>query len=80
MPTKTPQIGRRRFIIGGLAAAGGLITPAAGQTPLRARTPAQTEGPFYPTTMPADTDNDLVVVRGTDRRARKARSPMSRAD
>jgi protocatechuate 3,4-dioxygenase, beta subunit len=69
MPTRTPLIGRRRFIVGGLAAAGGLITPAAGQTPMRARTPAQTEGPFYPTTMPADTDNDLVVLRGTQARA-----------
>ena len=27
-------------------------------------TPNQTEGPFYPTTFPADMDNDLVQVRG----------------
>jgi protocatechuate 3,4-dioxygenase, beta subunit len=27
-------------------------------------TPSQTEGPFYPTALPADTDNDLVQVRG----------------
>src|ERR1700704_4816084 len=27
-------------------------------------TPAQTEGPFYPTAFPADMDNDLVQVRG----------------
>ena len=27
-------------------------------------TPAQTEGPFYPVAFPADTDNDLVQVRG----------------
>jgi protocatechuate 3,4-dioxygenase, beta subunit len=26
------------------------------------RTPAQTEGPFYPTRLPLDTDNDLIVV------------------
>jgi protocatechuate 3,4-dioxygenase, beta subunit len=26
------------------------------------RTPLQTEGPFYPTTLPLDTDNDLIVV------------------
>jgi protocatechuate 3,4-dioxygenase, beta subunit len=67
MPQPTPQLGRRRFILGGLAAAGGLITPANAQA--RARTPAQTEGPFYPTTMPADIDNDLVVVRGSAARA-----------
>src|SRR5262245_2026324 len=26
------------------------------------RTPAQTEGPFYPDKLPLDTDNDLIVV------------------
>lgn len=26
------------------------------------RTPAQTEGPFYPNTLPLDTDNDLILV------------------
>jgi protocatechuate 3,4-dioxygenase beta subunit len=30
----------------------------------RAATPAQTEGPFYPTSFPTDSDNDLVQVRG----------------
>jgi protocatechuate 3,4-dioxygenase beta subunit len=29
-----------------------------------AATPQQTEGPFYPTSFPADMDNDLVQVRG----------------
>ncbi|MGE3313997.1 MAG: intradiol ring-cleavage dioxygenase [Planctomycetaceae bacterium] len=27
-----------------------------------ARTPAQTEGPFYPDKLPLDTDNDLIVI------------------
>ncbi|MBA4063698.1 MAG: intradiol ring-cleavage dioxygenase [Isosphaera sp.] len=27
-----------------------------------ARTPSQTEGPFYPTKLPLDTDNDLIVI------------------
>ena len=27
-----------------------------------ALTPAQTEGPFYPDTLPLDTDNDLIVI------------------
>jgi protocatechuate 3,4-dioxygenase beta subunit len=27
-----------------------------------ARTPQQTEGPFYPTKLPLDTDNDLIVL------------------
>ena len=26
------------------------------------RTPAQTEGPFYPNHLPLDTDNDLLVI------------------
>src|SRR5262249_6316500 len=30
--------------------------------PERVRTPAQTEGPFYPTKLPVDTDNDLLLV------------------
>jgi protocatechuate 3,4-dioxygenase beta subunit len=29
------------------------------------RTPAQTEGPFYPDKLPLDTDNDLIVVNDT---------------
>jgi protocatechuate 3,4-dioxygenase beta subunit len=28
----------------------------------RVRTPAQTEGPFYPDKLPLDTDNDLIVI------------------
>ena len=26
------------------------------------RTPAQTDGPFYPNKLPLDTDNDLIVI------------------
>src|SRR5262244_3417945 len=29
------------------------------------RTPAQTEGPFYPDKLPLDTDNDLIVINDT---------------
>lgn len=32
-------------------------------------TPSQTEGPFYPTEIPADSDNDLVQVHGSPARA-----------
>ena len=35
----------------------------------RVATPAQTEGPFYPVAFPADSDNDLVQVRGQAARA-----------
>jgi protocatechuate 3,4-dioxygenase beta subunit len=43
--------------------------PGTADAQQRSRTPAQTEGPFYPTTRPADIDNDLVVVRGSEARA-----------
>lgn len=48
-----------------LAGAGASLLPLgpAGAAGLIA-TPQQTEGPFYPTAFPADTDNDLVQVRG----------------
>ena len=42
-----------------------LWRPAQAQTP-RALTPAQTEGPFYPTAYPSDSDFDLLVQ--SDRR------------
>ncbi len=50
----------RRSFLGGLAL-GALALRAAYADDL-ARTPAQTEGPFYPDTLPLDTDNDLIVV------------------
>lgn len=53
-----------------------LTGAAASLLPLRSTlaagliaTPAQTEGPFYPTAFPADMDNDLVQVRGQAARA-----------
>ena len=53
---------RRRFL-GGLAAAGGvLLTAPAAFADELVRTPAQTEGPFYPNKLPLDTDNDLLIV------------------
>jgi len=53
-----------------LLAGAPLLLPAVarGQTLLTA-TPAQTEGPFYPASLPADFDNDLVQVRGQAARA-----------
>ncbi len=66
----TPTIGRRRFVAGGLAAAGTLILPAglAAEGGLVA-TPRTTAGPFYPVKFPADVDSDLVVLRGSAARA-----------
>ena len=67
----TPELGRRRFVTGGLAAAGmvGLNAGASAQQRGLVATPAQTAGPFYPVSFPADTDNDLVLLRGSAARA-----------
>jgi protocatechuate 3,4-dioxygenase beta subunit len=53
----------RRLVLGslGAATAGGLLRPAAA---VLAPTPRQTKGPFYPLTLPLDSDNDLVRVAG----------------
>lgn len=60
----------RRQALAGLVAAGAtLLLPvprkrlAAAQLPL---TPPQTAGPFYPDTLPLDSDNDLVQIAGRD--------------
>lgn len=54
---------RRRFLAG-LAA--GMAAAAAGPSYAAALvvTPRQSEGPFYPTDLPLDRDNDLVKVAG----------------
>ena len=52
----------RRAFVGGIAAvSSALFIPGAFADELT-RTPAQTEGPFYPDKLPLDTDNDLIVV------------------
>ena len=50
---------RRRLFLGALACA---AYPALAQGLVR--TPAQTEGPFYPDRLPLDRDNDLTMVAG----------------
>ncbi len=49
-----------RALIAGLLFAGAIHAGAASLPP----TPAQTEGPFYPQTLPADRDSDLVSISG----------------
>jgi protocatechuate 3,4-dioxygenase beta subunit len=46
-----------------LAAIGGTMRPWAAAAALLP-TPAQTSGPFYPLTLPLDSDNDLVRIAG----------------
>lgn len=67
----------RRRVLGGSLTAFGLLA-AAPLARLYAdelrRTPPQTRGPFYPTSIPLDSDNDLVVVNG---RAQIAKGQVS---
>lgn len=55
----------RRILLGGMAlSAAAYNTPGVFAEEL-IRTPAQTEGPFYPNKLPLDTDNDLLVINDT---------------
>jgi protocatechuate 3,4-dioxygenase beta subunit len=63
----SPLTDRRRFFkLGGLALGGFALShfftrPGAFAAEL-AKTPAVTEGPFYPDKLPLDTDNDLLIL------------------
>jgi protocatechuate 3,4-dioxygenase, beta subunit len=53
----------RRYFLTSLTASGGALLFAPGVLAEQlVLTPRQTEGPFYPTRLPLDTDNDLIVV------------------
>jgi len=53
----------RRTFLGGVAASSAAYFTVAGAfAEDLVRTPAQTEGPFYPDRLPLDTDNDLIVI------------------
>jgi protocatechuate 3,4-dioxygenase beta subunit len=56
-----PFCTRRHFLRGAALGTAGLFVPGVFAQEL-VRTPAQTEGPFYPDRLPLDTDNDLIVV------------------
>lgn len=54
-------VSRRGLLVG----AGATLLPLSQSLAATlAATPSQTEGPFYPVSLPADLDNDLVQVRG----------------
>ena len=65
---------RRRVLAASIGGAV-LSMPAILRAATLAATPAQTEGPFYPLTFPADSDSDLVHVAG---RAEAARGTPTR--
>lgn len=63
------MLSRRRALVAGASLAALAVTNPAAAARLVA-TPAQSEGPFYPLTLPLDRDNDLVTVAGQPRPAK----------
>jgi protocatechuate 3,4-dioxygenase beta subunit len=61
MMTNLTDFTRRRFL-GGLAFGAVALTAPGAFAEELVRTPAQTEGPFYPDKLPLDTDNDLLIL------------------
>jgi protocatechuate 3,4-dioxygenase beta subunit len=52
----------RRFFLSALGLGAAAFTVRGAFAEELTRTPAQTEGPFYPNKLPLDTDNDLLIV------------------
>jgi protocatechuate 3,4-dioxygenase beta subunit len=52
----------RRGFLGTIAMGAAAFTTRGAFAEELTRTPAQTEGPFYPDKLPLDTDNDLLVI------------------
>ncbi|HLJ09662.1 MAG TPA: protocatechuate 3,4-dioxygenase [Planctomycetaceae bacterium] len=61
MTTRIPICTRRGFL-GGMALGAFAFTSKGAFAEELVRTPAQTEGPFYPDKLPLDTDNDLLIL------------------
>src|ERR1044072_692777 len=55
----------RRYFLSRLTLGAALFTVPGLLAEELARTPSQTEGPFYPDHLPLDTDNDLLIVNDT---------------
>lgn len=53
---------QRRLLLGALAYGAASYATAYAFAEELTRTPAQTEGPFYPDKLPLDTDNDLLII------------------
>ena len=56
------RLSQRRWFLQSTACAGALFSVRGLMADELTRTPAQTEGPFYPVDLPLDTDNDLLIV------------------
>ena len=57
-----PQCHRRSFLRTALAGSAALFTAPGAFAEALTQTPKSTEGPFYPDSMPLDTDNDLLIL------------------
>lgn len=55
---------RRAFLGGAALSAAAWLVPGVFANELM-RTPAMTEGPFYPDRLPLDTDNDLILINNS---------------
>ncbi len=58
-------VDRRRFLTGSLTLGAAAFTARGAFADELAKTPKQTEGPFYPNKLPLDTDNDLLILNDT---------------
>jgi protocatechuate 3,4-dioxygenase beta subunit len=58
----TPASSRRVFLSSSLTFGAAMFATRGAFADELVRTPAQTEGPFYPNKLPLDTDNDLIIV------------------
>src|SRR5207248_10152072 len=75
---RDPFFPRRRVLAASIVGSAALTLPTALRglaAAALAPTPQQTEGPFYPLSYPADSDNDLVHVAG---HAEPAKGTMTR--
>ncbi|MDA0767635.1 MAG: protocatechuate 3,4-dioxygenase [Verrucomicrobia bacterium] len=57
-----PICHRRHFLRLAMAGSAALFTTPGAFAEALTRTPAMTEGPFYPDKLPIDTDNDLLIL------------------
>ncbi len=70
MTERTTSIDRRQFLGGLTISALAYSNVARGSfADELTRTPRQTEGPFYPSELPLDTDNDLLIINDRMTRA-----------
>lgn len=61
-PTDPAFLTRRRLLGGGLTLGAAALFARGAFAEALAPSPAMTEGPFYPTHLPLDQDNDLIIV------------------